>query len=131
MNSNKERLSVERRKEIYEYRKRRRAAQEKGEIYNPYEIRAGNKILTLREDVFPSLYEFFQMLEKAADSAWFALEELERFYDHCNKEHISKGEKGCNSEGCLEDFTMEDAKDFTQTILDNLEGHLKEEKNEQ
>jgi len=118
------RLPEEERKKIYSFRqlKKKRAEEEATKSEREKEVDA------LMEKMVPSYKEWENAVFEAGESAWFAMSELDRFKEHCDTVH--KDGKACQEEGCLEDFTMEDAKEYMQTIVKHLEEHLAETKEE-
>jgi hypothetical protein len=108
-------LDDQERKEIYAFRRKRR--EEKNNP--PLEKSEKEKIVDdlLRKKI-PSYYEWQEHIEKAADSSWFALSELNRFKKHCNDIHGIG--KACDDMKCLEDFTREDAEDYMTIVMKSM-----------
>jgi len=110
-------LNDEERKEIYIFRKKMKEAKNNP----PLEKSENEKIVDdlLRKKI-PSYYEWQEEIEKAADSVWFAVSELNRFKKHCDDIHGIG--KACDNMNCLEDFTREDAEDYTKIIMKSIKG---------
>lgn len=104
-------ISEKDRKEIYKYR-----ALKKEVTNNPLPKTAEEIIENdIARKLYPKAFEVIKMYDKRAFSDYFAMSEIQRFHDHCESVH-GKG-KSCANMGCLEDLTMEDAKEFASTIL--------------
>ena len=116
------------RKEIYHFRIKRKELKNNPipEETDPIQ-KAKNEIVDeVMKRMVPSYFEHKKMIEEAADSAWFAMSEIERFSEHCDNIHKNDG-GACSKDGCLEDFTREDSTEFMKTIMEHLEKELENE----
>jgi len=76
------------------------------------------------DEMCPTYKKWEEHMDKCADSAWFAISELERIERHMDEVHGGKTDE-CG-EGCLEDFTLEDGKEYVSTIMKEVEKHFKD-----
>ena len=76
------------------------------------------------DELCPSYKKLQEHLEKSADSAWFAMSELERVKTHMDEVHGGKTDE-CE-EGCFKDFSLEDGKEYMQTVLEDLKKTFKD-----
>jgi len=90
-------------KEIREYRRKRN----RGEIQKKEPKTDDEKLVdnTLR-NIMPSYYKLKELIDEAADSAWFAAAELENHYHHVKNVHNNDVEK-CSVE-CFPDVTPDE-----------------------
>ena len=114
-------LSERQRKEIYQFRKKRREQKNNTPIQetDPEEIRKAKIVDECMRKLVPSYYGLQECMAEAADSAWFALSELKRVEQHMKNVHDNDTSK-CH-EGCLEDFTREDGLEYMEIIINALE----------
>lgn len=120
-------LPEEQRKQIYAFKKikkQRKLEQEaKKDKKDPIDIEdvLNRAVEIAMDEMIPSHKKWEEAIIKAGDSAWFALSETERFKTHYDEMHRDGSE--CK-DGCLEDFTMEDAKEYMNTIMKALEEEI-------
>jgi len=127
-------VSAQERKDIYAFRKKRREDKLNQSTSDDYKSDVKKVMDEYMEDKLPYSHTYFKYIEKAADSFWFAWSELRRFHEHYHQNHKDKYESGKDSEcgqGCLEDFTMVDAKEFAQKVYESVVQFYEKESKEQ
>lgn len=114
-------ISDKERKEIYQIRKKRREEKKNPTVQetDPEKIRKQKLVDKFMREMVPSYCQLQEKLEEAADSAWFAWSEFERIERHMKDVHANDC-KQCK-EGCLEDFTLEDGKEYAEIIMKEIE----------
>lgn len=111
-------LAEEERKKIWSWRQLRKKKREE-----PPKSDIDREVDTLMAKMCPAYKKWEEHMDKCADSAWFAMSELERIEKHMDEVHGGKTDE-CG-EGCLEDFTLEDGKEYVATIMKEVEAHFK------
>lgn len=107
--------------EIREYRKKRRYLKNNPPPVetDPEKIRRKNIVDDFMKKACPSFDKLKNHIEKAADSEWFAMHELERFSKHVDNDHDGNPEN-C-SESCPDCLTREDGIEFAIRIMEYVE----------
>lgn len=118
-------LDTQERKKIWYWRKNG------SEQRKEHESRGDNKNENLAKDIMkravPSFDKYMDEMDKAANSAWFALSEIERGSQHWEDNHKNNGTECI--EGCLEDWTLEDGKEYVRILVEETLKHLEQEDN--
>lgn len=116
-NINKEDSAIQ---EIRDFRKKRRDLQQNPTPpeLDPEKIRIKNTVDEFMKQMVPSYQKLQESIENAADSAWYAMEELERFDKHIHEVHAGSFDK-CE-ECCSKIWSRQDLDEFLKTIMKEI-----------
>jgi hypothetical protein len=109
------------RKNIYRFRQLKKKRAEEQATKSDTE----KTVDALMEKMLPDYKKWEDFMFEAGESAWFAMNELNRMKKHMDEVHGGDTDK-CEG-NCLEDFTMEDGKEYAKTMMNYLKESLKKE----